>query len=174
MKREDAIKEMLRLLETDYDRTTKFIESCVTRTSAARGWAITISLALLGAGFDRRLWEISSLAIVVILGFALIDAYQSWLYQLALQHSKAIEAILRNYYARLARGEDDPDTVIEFEVSLEAHDLGLTSNLVRFQLATLRMVRPGFVFVVLYGLLLVAAIAATLLVAFVVPPATSN
>ncbi len=156
-------EELLRLLEMDYDRTNKFIEGVLSTIVTIRGWAITISLALLGVGFDRDLSQAALLAVVVTLLFAALDAYHSWLYTQAIDHTRSIEAILARYYASLVRGHIDADATEDFAVKLETHRFGLSANLSRFGWSKIGSLRPRFMVFLYIALLLVAAVAACLI-----------
>jgi hypothetical protein len=167
MKSDDPRAELVRLLELDYERTNKFIEGVLATSVTIRGWAITISLALVGVGFDRHLWEAGLLAIFVLTTFAMLDAYHSWLYSQALTHSRSIERTLSLYYTSLGRGRIDEAAVEDFEVALEAHAFGLTSNLARFNFRSALRIRSLFVPTVLYLVLLGAAALSIILIRFV-------
>lgn len=158
-------RELLRLLELDYERTNKFVEGVAATSITIRGWAITITLALVGVGFDRDLWQVSVLALVVALLFAVLDAYQSGLYSQGLAHSASIEATLAKYYASLARGNVDERAVEDFEVALESQSFGLSANLVRFQFVNLFKSKPRFGAGVLYLTLVLTACVAAVAIA---------
>lgn len=162
----DETKEQVRLIELDYDRTNKFIESIVGSGYTIRGWAITLSLALLGVAFDRNLWQACILAGVVTVTFALIDAYYSWLYSQALRHAAGIERVLQTYYVMLGRGTIDSEAQKDFQVEIEVHKFGLLGSLTRFRMSSVRDARPAFVLAVLYGTLLIVSTVSTLLLGF--------
>src|SRR5689334_10503466 len=110
-------KELVRVLEVDYEKTTKLTEGVVGSSFTIRGWGIALISALIGLTFQASRWEIAALAIVVTLLIALTDAYHSWLYGKILRHAQNIEHILALYYASLARGADDPRARREFEIA---------------------------------------------------------
>jgi hypothetical protein len=166
---EERYKELVRLLEEDAERTSKFVESIVGTGFTIRGWAITVSLAIVGIAFDRDLWELAILGLVIVLLFAFMDGYHTWLYTQALKHGRAIDHILGLHYATLTRGVDDPSVKEEFQVEVEVHKFGLSSNLERFRWASLRRVRPRFIMGVMYIILGFVAIVAAIAIAVTGP-----
>ncbi len=158
-------REMLRLVELDYERTSKFIEGIVGTGATIRGWAITIWVALLGAAVDRKLWELAALGAVVILVFGLVDGYHASLYRAALDHAMRLERITRDYYAMIGRGTDDPDAELDLRAELESHRFGYYSNLRRFELRDLRNARPWVFFKFLYPFLAAVGAVSALLIA---------
>lgn len=161
----DDQKEMIRLLELDYEKTTKLAEGVISNGFTIRGWAITLTSALIGFSIQARLWPMAVLASALALLFALIDGYYSWLYARASAQAGAIEEVLRAYYGSLARGDDDTEAQHEFEALLLAHQFGRFSQTQRFTLLSLRDVRPRFVFVVMYVTLLLCGFAGAVFVA---------
>ena len=119
-------KELVRLLELDYEKTTKLIEGIIGSSFTVRGWGIALISALIGLTFQAARWEIAGLAIVATFLIALVDGYHSWLYSKILRHAQKIEAIVTLYYASLARGEDDPRARREFEVAILLIDLAVS------------------------------------------------
>ncbi len=150
--------ELVRLLELDYEKTTKLIEGIVSSSFTIRGWGIALVSALVGLTFQAQLWEIAALAIIITFLIALIDGYHSWLYSRALSNAQNIEKVLGLYYAALARGDDDPQAYREFEVAILAHRFGRFSGIGKFRLKSLRESRPRLVILCLYVTLLVCAI----------------
>src|SRR5437868_1929488 len=66
--------ELKRLIELEYERTSKFIDGVIATTATIRGWAVTIWLAVVGVAFDRSVWELGVLAAIVAAVFMVIDA----------------------------------------------------------------------------------------------------
>jgi len=153
----------LHLLEVDYERTTKFIEGVLSTSSSIRGWTITLTVALLGIAFERQSWMLGVGAVLLILMFALVDAYHSWLYSDLVKHVHYVEKTLGLYYASLA-SDGDADVRLEFDVQLRMHRIGPFQSLRKFSLARLLDARPRILLVTLYGALLAIAIAATVIV----------
>jgi hypothetical protein len=71
------VREMIRLVELDYERTAAFSDGLVQREAAVRGLAVTIWVATLGFAFDRSSWPLAVLAATASIAFALLDAYYS-------------------------------------------------------------------------------------------------
>ena len=149
--------ELLRLLELDYEKTTKSIEGVISTTFTIRGWGIALISALIGFTFQTRRWEVSALAATVTLLIAIMDGYHSWLYARLLQQAHNVERVLTLYYAALARGEDDPDAIREFEVAIIAHRFGRFAEVQKFGFRSFRQIRPRIIFFGLYGTLFAAA-----------------
>jgi hypothetical protein len=159
------IVELVRLVERDYDQTAEFIRSVVGTTSTTRGWAVTVWLALMGFAIDHSSIGLALLAGFVLLPFALLDAYHSWLYSEALKHARALEHLSASYYAAVEGGEDDEDLIFDFEAILGSHRFGLYRNFRRFQLPEIKAARPQLVFRYFYPGLLLASLATVGLIA---------
>jgi hypothetical protein len=165
MNKEDTQKELVRVLELDYEKTTKAIESIISSSFTVRGWGITLSSALIGLTFQTQHWEIAVLAAVVTLLIAFVDGYHSWLYAKVLQHANNIETIMRRYYAFLARGDVDDQARVDFLGKLLAHRFGRFTEIRNgFNFWSLREARPRYVIVTLYATLLVCATVSGVLV----------
>lgn len=167
MMNDDRTKELVRLVERDYDQTSEFIRSVVGTTSTTRGWAVTVWLAVLGVAINQSSPALALLAAAILLPFGLLDAYHSWLYSEALDHARSLERTSAAYYSALEMGDDDPDLVLDFEERLSAHSFGLYRNFKRFQLPEIKAARPQLVFHYFYpGLLGAALLTAALLLLF--------
>jgi hypothetical protein len=156
--------ELVRVLEVDYEKTTKLIEGIVGSSFTIRGWAIALISALIGLTFQTQLWQIAAVGIIVTLLIAFIDAYHSWLYASILLHAQNVEHVLGLYYASLARGEDDPEAGREFEIALLAHQFGRFAQIQKFHLGALRDARPRLIILILYLTLLVCVVVSGTLV----------
>jgi hypothetical protein len=159
-------KELVRITELDYDRTTKFIEGVVGTSATIRGILLTAWVAVITLAFDTGNWTIAaaSFAIVVVLGT--LDAYHSWLYNQGLGHAVKLEDLGRAYHRALSRGGDDPHADVDFEVKLQDDPYGLYHSLGKFKWKDLREIRPRIFFQILYpALLTISIIAAALLAA---------
>lgn len=162
---DDRTKELVRLVERDYDQTSEFIRSVVSTTSTTRGWTVTVWLALLGVAIQQSSPALALLAAVVLFPFGLLDLYYSWLYSEALNHARDIERVTADYYAALEMGEDDEDLVLDFEARLGSNRIGLYRNFKRFQLPEIRAARPRLVFLFFYPGLFATALLALLVLA---------
>jgi hypothetical protein len=155
----DTVKELVRVLEVDYEKTTQAIDGVVGSSFTIRGWGITLSSALIGLTFQAQHWQFAALAVVVTLLIAFVDAYYSWLYAKVLQHANEIETVMRYYYAYLSRGDVDDDARTDFLAKILAHRFGRFTEIRKgFNLSSLREVRPRFVIVTLYATLVVCAL----------------
>jgi hypothetical protein len=162
---DDTQKEIVRVLELDYEKTTKEIESILGSSFTIRGWGIALSSALIGLTFQAQDWEIAVLAIIVTLLIAFVDGYHSWLYAKVLQHANNIETVMRFYYAFLARGAIDPQAHRDFLVKIESHRFGRFTEIHKgFGLRNLREARPRLVILTLYATLLACAVVSGILV----------
>jgi hypothetical protein len=154
----DTQKELVRVLELDYEKTTEVIEAIISSSFTIRGWGITLSSALIGLTFQAQHWQIAVLAVVVTLLIAFVDGYHSWLYAKVLQHANHIETVMRYYYAFLARGDVDEQARIDFLGKILAHRFGRFTEIRKgFTFSGLREARPRFVLITLYATLLACA-----------------
>jgi hypothetical protein len=161
---DDTVKELVRVLEVDYEQTNKEIEGIVSSSFTIRGWGIALISALIGLTFQAQHWQIAVLAVVVTLLIAFVDGYHSWLYAKVLQHANNIEAVMRYYYAYLARGDVDEQARIDFLGKILAHRFGRFTEIQKgFTFANLREARPRYVIVTLYATLLVCAMVSDVL-----------
>lgn len=163
MKDTDRV-ELVRVLELDYEKTTKLIEGIVSSSFTIRGWGIALISALIGLTFQAGLWEIAAVAAIVTFLIAFVDGYHAWLYGQVLRHAQNVEHVIGLYYASLARGEDDPDAGRDFEIAILSHRFGRFAEISKFSLGALRNARPRLVIVILYITLLVCAIISGILV----------
>jgi hypothetical protein len=158
-----ATKELVRIVELDYDRTSKFIEGVIGTSAAIRGLLVTAWLAVITLAFNTSRWTLAVVSFAVVVIFGLIDAYHSWLYDQALRHAIDLESVSGGYYGALARGGDDPDAEDDLQAHLQAHRFGVYRNLRRFRMRDLRFARPKIFFQVLYPALLVASVSAAVI-----------
>jgi hypothetical protein len=161
----DRMGEQIRLLERDYDQTAEFIRSVVGTTSTARGWAVTVWLAVLGVGIQQNKVALAILASLVLIPFAILDAYHSWLYGEALRHARDIEHLSAAYFRAVESGDDDEELWLDFKAELATHRFGLYSHFRRFQLPEIRTARPRIVFQIFYPGLIGAGLVAAALIA---------
>ena len=158
-------KELVRLVELDYERTADFINGVTGTAATIRGWAVTIWLAVLGIGLERELWQVTLLAAAAGAVFWLVDGYHAWLYGEALAHASKLERLSGRYFDVLGRGTDDDDLEIDFRVALESHRFGMYRNFRRFRPRDLWFVKPYVFFRIFYPFLVFLAMLATVLVA---------
>lgn len=162
---EDRFRELLRLVELDYERTSQFIQGVVGTSATIRGWAITVWLALLGFSLDRSVSALAFLAASVVPVFGIVDLYHTWLYREALNHARSLERITSSYYNAMGRGGGgtDLDLLADLQEELESHRFGMYSRMGPFRFR-LFAARPYVFFRFLYPALLVVAIAAGILI----------
>jgi hypothetical protein len=164
---EERRAELIRLLERDYDQTGEFIRSVVGTTSTTRGWAVTAWLAVLGFAIQQSEAALALLGSFILIPFALLDAYHSWLYGQALRHARSIEDLSAAYYRAVESGEDDEELWPDLDADLAAHRFGLYSQFRRFHLPEIKAARPRLVFQYFYpGLFGVGLLSALLLALF--------
>jgi hypothetical protein len=161
-----ATKELIRVIELDYDRTSKFIEDVLGTSATIRGLLVTAWVAVLTFAFDVSKWSLAAVSFAIVVVFGVLDAYHSWLYTEALGHAADLEEVSETYYGALALGGDDPDSALDLQVSLQDHHFGIYRSLTRFRIRDLAAVRPQIFFAVLYpALLTVSVICAVVLAA---------
>jgi hypothetical protein len=151
-------KELVRLVELDYERTATFINGVTATASTIRGWAVTIWLAIIGVSLNEGRWQLAILAAVVAATFLLIDAYHAWLYGEALDHAVALERLSGRYYESLGRGLDDEDVAVDLAVELQTHRFGVYRNLRQFTFRDILFVKPRVFFRVFYPVLVAVAV----------------
>jgi hypothetical protein len=160
-----ATKELIRIVELDYERTSKFIEGVIGTSATIRGLLVTAWVAVITLAFDTSRWALAAVSFAIVVIFGLLDAYHSWLYQQALGHAAELEEVSQTYYGALALGADDPDAEFDLQVALQTHRFGIYSNLHRFSAGDLREVRPRIFFAVLYPALLAVSIISAVILA---------
>lgn len=161
-----ATRELVRLVELDYERTTKFIEGVIGTAGTTRGLLLTAWGAVIALAFDTSRWTLAVAGFVIVAVSGLLDIYHSWLYNQALGQATKLEEISQQYHKTLARGADDPDSQIDLRVALNHHYFGVYSNIHEFSWKKLswQAFRPRVFFQVLYpGLLLASIIVAAVL-----------
>lgn len=126
---DDERREMLRLVELEYDRTTKFIEGAVGTTTSLRGWAITVWAGLIGVALSAKLPSLTVLAVLAVIAFAFVDFYYTSLYQQTLRRARQLERITNEHFDVLARGADNARLKPEADAALAAHSYGLYTNM---------------------------------------------
>jgi hypothetical protein len=152
----------LDLLKLDYEQTSEFIQGVLSVSNSLRGWAITLSLGLVGFGFDRHSVGLCVIAVAVSVTFAALDGYHGWLYSEAVHHLNGLERIWRLYYTSLGPTGGDPLAARQLKVAFGSHVFGFLSRIPPFSLGRLRAARPAVVFLLLYpSLILIALIAAS-------------
>jgi hypothetical protein len=168
----DERKEMLRLVELDYQRTSDLIERLTGIGTALRGAAITAWVAILAfAVAGKPIYGL--LASAVAAAIWLTDGYNAFVYDSAADHARIVERISALYYGALARSADDPDAFDDVDVALAGLRFGLYTNLGRHHLRDIWFANPRTVFRVLYPVLIVGGALVALAVAIVQPSTPS-
>jgi hypothetical protein len=157
-------KELIRVVELDYERTGQFINGVVTTGATIRGWAVTIWVAIVGIAFNRSIWELGLLAALVALVFLLLDGYHSWLIGEAQRHVNTLERVSAAYFNSLRR-PDDEDRVMDLRAKLDGYRFGLYRNFKIFRFRDLLYARPRVVFRFFYPFLVGIGILAAILIA---------
>jgi len=157
--------ELIRLVELEYDRTAKFIDGVIATGATIRGWAVTIWLAVIGVAFDRSVWELGVLAVLVAAVFLVIDGDHAWLYGEAMARANELERLEASSYDAAGRRAGDPDAARDLRERLEAHRFGLYRNFKRFRFRDLWFVRPTVFFRVFYPFLALVGVAAAVFIA---------
>ena len=153
----ERTRDMLKLVELDYDQTSEFVRGVLSTASTIRGWAITIWLALAGFSVQQDQWILSALGLVVASTFYAMDAYHLSLYRQGLKHLQSLERLYADYYSALSRVEFDSEALDEFLIDLETHRFGFYRRLAPFSLKR-SIVKGPRVFVALYAVLIAVSI----------------
>lgn len=174
----DAAKleeRLVALLRLDYDRTNDFIQGVLSTINTLRGWAITLTVALVGFAFERNAWLLSLMASFVLLLFAYLDVYHSWLYSAAVRHAGDLENAIGSYHRFLAQADDDEMAILDFEADVKGHTFGLLRVLRRPAFRGMVVgARPRSMLVVVYGALLAVSIGSTVVIALALPEDTAD
>ena len=161
----DTVKELVRLVELDYDRTAKFIDGVLGTSATIRTLLITAWVAVLTLAFDTSRWDLGAVSFAIIVVFGVLDAYHSTLYQRALEHAVEREGASQSYYETLIFGDDYPDANANLIADLELQEFGVYRNIHKVSTADLRSARPQILFSVLYPALLAVSLIATIILA---------
>jgi hypothetical protein len=161
----DSLKELVRLVELDYDRTAKFIDGVLGTSATIRSLLITAWVAVLTLAFDTSRWALGAMSFAIIVVFGVLDAYHSALYQRALTHAVERESASQGYYETLIFGDDFPDARANLMSDLELQEFGVYRNIHKVSTADLRSARPQILFSVLYPALLAVSVIATIILA---------
>jgi hypothetical protein len=160
-----TVKELVRLVELDYDRTAKFIDGVLGTSATLRSLLITAWVAVLTLAFDTSRWALGAVSFAIIVVFGLLDAYHSTLYQRALDHAYGLEDASQRYYETLIFGNDYPDANANLMAGLELQEFGVYRNIHKLRIVDLRSARPQLLFSVLYPALLAVSVISTVILA---------
>jgi hypothetical protein len=161
----DTMKELVRLVELDYDRTAKFIDGVLGTSATIRSLLITAWVAVLTLAFDTSRWALGAMSFAIIVVFGVLDAYHSTLYQRALTHAVERESASQGYYETLIFGDDYPDARANLMSDLELQEFGVYRNIHKVSIPDLRSARPQTLFSVMYPALLAVSLIATIILA---------
>ena len=165
-------KEMLRLVELDYQRTSDLIERLTGIGTALRGGAITAWVAIIAFAVSGKP-VYGLLASVVAATIWITDGYNAFLYDSAADHARIVERISALYYGALARSADDVDAFDDVDVALAGLRFGLYTNLGRHHLRDIWFANPRVVFRILYPILIVGGLGIAVVVALAQPSTPS-
>ena len=143
----DTLKELVRLVELDYDRTAKFIDGVLGTSATIRTLLITAWVAVLTLAFDTSRWALGAISFAIIVVFGVLDAYHSALYQHALNHAVERESASQSYYETLIFGDDYPDASANLIADLELQEFGVYRNIHKVSSIADSPVRPASDFV---------------------------
>jgi hypothetical protein len=160
-----GIKEQVRIVELDYDRTAQFIEGVTGSSATIRGLLMTAWVAAIALAFDTSRWVVAVIGFAIVVIFGLLDAYHAVLYQRALGHATELEAASEIYYEAVALGADDPFAEFDLQIFFGKYSFGVYRNLRQFSVKDLRLVRPRIFFAVLYPALLAASVVCAIVLA---------
>jgi hypothetical protein len=153
MSEQATIAKQLALLRFDHDTTVKLVENLNSVTMTARGFFITITVALLTVAEKEESWLIAALALGVIAIFFTIDVYYSAMLGRAYAHLLEIDAIFARHYASLASGD-----TAAVAVDLARYEFGLKDSVRKFTVRDFIELPLRFALVLSYLVMLGAAI----------------
>jgi len=155
-------KELLRLTELQYDRSTRLTDALQTQLFTIRGWAITLWVGIAGFAVQQHRWDLAALDALVSCLFALVDAQHGVLSQRARDSAVEAEHITASYFTALTLGVDSPGARREFVEAVSSHQFGLYEQLAGFRMSDLLQVSlwSGLrtMYVILFGAALVLAV----------------
>jgi hypothetical protein len=155
---------MQRLVDDDLERGDTFIRSVTTTSAAIRGLGVTLWAAAMSAAAASRYGGWALVGAITTAAFALVDAYHSSVTNVAAIHVRTLEQITQAQHDSLARGEDEPEFVLEYHSKLLAHRFALYTFFPRITKRDLRRSTPVPIFRALYPALIgVAVIMAVIL-----------
>ena len=157
------LTKRIELQKLDYDHTAKILESLNSNTMTARGFAITVTAALVTVAVNKHSWPTAAIAVVVVLLFFAIDLYNSATFKRAFDHLNHVDEIIRVYYFSLGPNAkfDELAELLNASDREDATQFGLKGAW-GFKWTWKHWLRPPlrFQLVVFYGALMFLAIAA--------------
>jgi hypothetical protein len=158
----DDWTEAVEVVEREHDIALRFVDGVVGSSFTIRGWGLTAWAALLGVAINKDQAMFALLAAIVVLAFAVVDAYHSWLYGQALSYVRTVERIIQLRY-KVAMRPHERTYQTDLAVELRTFKPGLISNLPRFRVRDLLRARPGLFFQVFYPSVVVVALLVMLI-----------
>jgi hypothetical protein len=156
-------KEMLRLVELDYQRTSDLIERLTGIGTALRGAVIAAWVAIIAFAVNGKpIYGLLASGLAAAVWIA--DGYNAFVADTATDHARVVERISALYYGALARSEDDEDAFADLDVALAGLRFGIYTNLGRHHLRDIWFANPRTIFRGLYPVLIVGGIVVAAIV----------
>lgn len=153
----------LELIHRDYEATRGFLESANASVDRTRTFGLALIAALFGVAITSQSWPIGAVATIAVLVVAIVDAFYSWQYSIALRHARRVERIYEAMYGRLTNARPRGRYEHDLEVRLRAFRPGVFAELRQFRIRELRFSEPKPIFRFLYPVLVIAGIAVSVL-----------
>jgi hypothetical protein len=137
---------LLAMVRDDYESALKLLQANGGVNAAVRAAALTVSVAVIGLAVGQSRPIAGAFAIVIVLLFAFLDGYLSWVSGQLEQRLREQERVFAAQY-RLTADPDpasDPDELAELEDTLTAYDFGSVTRIAEFRLQEV----PSVVFAV--------------------------
>lgn len=167
LEREKALVDLVRY---DYDVTLRTVQSVLATGTSLRAAGFAAWGVILGVGVNNHSWAFCLFAAFIALLFGYIDLLHATLYRRALARATRLESLLAAYCDRLGIDSENEAAVVRTLARLELHKFGVYRTMPRNSASTLprqyRRARPAAVFRVVYPVLIVSALTATVVIAF--------
>ena len=162
-------KELVDLVRYDYDVTLRTVQSVLSTGMSLRAAGFAAWGVILGVGVNNHSWAFCLFAACIALLFGYIDLLHATLYRRALARATRLESLLAAYGDRLGIDSEDETAIARTLARIELHKFGIYRTMPRKGKTTLRRqywrARPAAVFRVVYPVLIVGALAATIIIA---------
>jgi len=162
-------KALVDLVRYDYDVTLRTIQSVLATGMSLRAAGFAAWGVILGVGVNNHSWAFCLFAAFISFLFGYIDLIHATLYRRALARATQLESLLAAYGDRLGIDSENETAVVRTVARLELHKFGVYRTMPRKGSTTLRRqywrARPAAVFRVAYPVLIVGALAASIIVA---------
>jgi hypothetical protein len=162
---QEQIERLVELVRVDYDATLRTMQGFIQTAGQIRAAGIAAWGVVLGFALRDQSWELSSLAVALVLIFAYADAYHSALYRRAFSRVIHLESLLDAVLDHLGIDAGDEEAQARLLGRLETHRFGMNRSLGALTARNLTEARPHVVFRLIYPALMATSSAVVLIYA---------